>query len=192
MSDFSARVDAALPVSGLVSKGGAGRNIPGVKQTRTKTEKKMHRMYGEWREADQRRKEKVAEAREEAEMEGEEGGAPVVPDGVGRTKGKGGREDEEEDPWAELARRRKVEEREQLAQRGGGGLVGLHDVVLAPPRFQKVPGEKFKVKDGAKVAVLDIPGAAGSLRRREELGQARKSVVEGYRAMMKERREAVN
>jgi len=35
--------------------------------------------------------------------------------------------------------------------------------------------------------VGDVPKASGSLRRREELGEVRKSVVEGYRQMMKDR-----
>jgi hypothetical protein len=64
--------------------------------------------------------------------------------------------------------------------------VGLNDVVQAPPTFTKVPKDKFKVR-GARVEVEDVPKASGSLRRREELGSVRRSVVEGYRAMMKER-----
>jgi hypothetical protein len=56
--------------------------------------------------------------------------------------------------------------------------------VQAPPTFSRVPKEKFRTL-GARVEVDDVPKASGSLRRREELGELRKSVVEGYRAMMK-------
>jgi hypothetical protein len=54
--------------------------------------------------------------------------------------------------------------------------------VLAPPSFLSIPREKFKVRRGG---VDDVPNASGSLRRREELGEVRRSVVEGYRAMMR-------
>ena len=51
-----------------------------------------------------------------------------------REKGQGGLSDED-DPWPALAikRRREIEEKEK--EKGKGGLVGLHDVVLAPPKF---------------------------------------------------------
>jgi len=86
-------------------------------------------------------------------------------------------EDGENDPWARIKRDR------------GEVKVGLNDVVQAPPTFTKVPKEKFKVR-GARVEVEDVPKASGSLRRREELGEVRKSVVEGYRQMMKDRAKA--
>lgn len=35
-----------------------------------------------------------------------------------------------------------------------------------------------------------MPKASGSLRRREELGIVRRSVIEGYRAMMEEKSKA--
>jgi len=180
--DFSARVDAALPVSGLICRGTKGmKGLPGVKKQRTKTEKKMHRIYAEWREVEAKRKEALEEAREEAEDEdlGFNG------TGVSTTKSKKGKkrkgaESDDDDPWAAVVRNRQ-------AGNSTGGLVGLHDVVQAPPQL-KAPKAKFRVLDGAKVDVLDVPSKAGSLRRREQLGEARRSVVEGYRAMMRERK----
>lgn len=193
MSDFSARVDAALPVSGLINKSIRGGKDPlGLKVGRTKTEKRMHRMYDEWRAEEARIQEKKQEAlelAEEEEMDEEDGHVKwkvdIDPEQTGtkkkKGKGKGKKrkmlgevEDGDEDPWAKLKRDR------------GEVKAGLNDVVQAPPTFSKVPKEKFKVS-GARVEVDNVPKASGSLRRREELGEVRKSVVEGYRQMMKER-----
>ena len=186
ISDYAARVDALLPVSGLINKGGKGsKNLPGVKERRTKLERKMQKMYAEWREVEERRKEKLEALKEEAEnAEADFGTLSKRLAKKGKGKGKRNQDSDDEDPWAVVARNRKS----ASATNGVGGLVGLHDVVQAPPQFSKPPREKFKVRNGAGVDVADVPGAAGSLRRREELGAARKGVVEGYRAMMKERR----
>jgi len=191
MSAFSARVDAALPISGLINKGAKGGKDPlGLKVGRTKTEKRMHRMYDEWRAEEKRIQERKMDALEEAEEEAMDQDGQVkwkvdieaVKDKAGKKKKRMGKkkkvlgevEDGEDDPWARVKRDR------------GEGKVGLNDVVQAPPTFTKVPKEKFKVR-GARVEVEDVPRASGSLRRREELGSVRRSVVEGYRAMMKER-----
>lgn len=187
MSDFSARVDAALPVSGLINKSIRGGKDPlGLKVNRTKTEKRMHRMYDEWRAEEAKIQEKRQEALELAdEMEQDEDGQVkwkvdlASQDGKKKKKGRkrkvlGEIEDGDEDPWAKIKRDR------------GEGKVGLNDIVQAPPTFSKVPKEKFKVR-GARVEVDDVPKASGSLRRREELGETRKSIIEGYRQMMKEK-----
>ncbi|KAG0648844.1 non sense mediated decay [Hyphodiscus hymeniophilus] len=189
MSEFSARVDAALPVSGLINKTAKnGKDPLGLKVGRTKTEKRMHRMYAEWREQDQRIKERREEAQERAEEEAEDEDGQVrwkvdvdadAAQGASGKKAKKGKkrkvigelDDGDDDPWAGLKRER-------------GQRVGLNDVVQAPPTFKNLPKEKFKVR-GARVEVEDVPKASGSLRRREELGEVRRSVVEGYRAMMK-------
>lgn len=191
MSEFSARVDAAIPVSGLINKSVRGGKDPlGLKVRRTKTEKRMHRMYDEWREEDRKIKEKREEALELEEEEAlalDEDGQVTwrtdieSPGQSGKKaknrKGKkkkvlGELDDGDDDPWAKLKSMR------------GEAKVGLNDVVQAPPTFKSVPKEKFKVR-GARVEVEDVPKASGSLRRREELGEVRRSVVEGYRAMMK-------
>jgi hypothetical protein len=189
MSDFAARVDAALPVSGLINKTARGGKDPlGLKVARTKTEKRMHRMYDEWREEDRKLKEAREEALDLAEMEALDDDGQVkwkedIEAGPGsqgtKKKGSKGRkkvrgeiDDGDEDPWEQIKRNR------------AEAKVGLHDVVQAPPTFSRVPKEKFRTL-GARVEVDDVPKASGSLRRREELGELRKSVVEGYRAMMK-------
>jgi hypothetical protein len=190
MSEFSARVDAALPVSGLINKTSRGGKDPlGLKVGRTKKEKKMHKLYDQWREEEKKIQEKKMEEeelREEEEMEEDESGRvrwkselEGQRQGQGKKKGKGKKkrvlgevEDGEDDPWEKIKRNR------------GEGKVAFGDVVLAPPTFTKLPKEKFKVR-GARVEVEDVPKASGSLRRREELSEVRKSVVEGYRAMMK-------
>lgn len=188
MSEYSARVDAALPLSKLINKGKNGvQSLPGVKQPRTKMERKMHRMYKEWREVEAKRKEKVEEEREEIE-DGNLGSGDVayIGDKPRTGRKRKGPSSEDDDPWAVVGRDREARARSENAT--NRGLVGLHDVVTAPPRLSKVPREKFRVTNGAKVDVIDVPGSAGSLRRREELGLARRSVVEGYRQMMKERK----
>jgi hypothetical protein len=187
MSEFSARVDAALPISGLINKTVQGGKDPlGLKVARTKKEKKMHRMYEEWREQDRKLKEKKQEALElaEAEEDDDEGGVKWKIDmeishqkrkkKAKKTKALGEVDDgDDDDPWAAVNRARNE------------GPKSLHDVAQAPPQFIKVPKEKFKVR-GARVNIEDVPKASGSLRRREELGEVRRSVVEGYRQMMKE------
>lgn len=198
LAEFSARVDAALPVSGLINKTTRGGKDPlGIKVGRTKTEKRMHRMYDEWRQQEQKIQEQREEARELAE---EADDSDDVNGGVKwkidqqyedttsakkkkKKKGKKrrviGEVDDgkgDEDPWVAIARARNEGPRR------------LNDVAQAPPTLTKVPKEKFKVR-GARVEVEDVPKAAGSLRRREELGEVRKSVVESYRAMMKENKE---
>lgn len=187
MSDFSARVDAALPISGLINKTGKGGKDPlGLKVGRTKTEKRMHRMYDEWREEERKIQEKREEARELAEEEEDEEGNVKwkIDEQIEQSKKKGKKrkkaigeiDDGDDDPWAVLIKKRNE------------GKIGLNDVAQAPPTFTKVPKEKFKVR-GARVDVEDVPKAAGSLRRREELGEVRMSIIEQYRQMMKENRD---
>jgi hypothetical protein len=187
MSDFAVRVDAALPVSGLINKTARGGKDPlGLKVRRTKTEKRMHRMYDEWREQDRKIREKREEALELAEEEAMDEDGQVkwkvdIVAGNGKKKGKKGKgkkkvrgevDDGEDDPW------------EQIKKNRAEAPISLNDVAQAPPNFSRLPKEKFKVR-GARVDIEDVPKASGSLRRREELGEVRRSVVEGYRAMMK-------
>lgn len=187
MSEFAARVNAALPVAGLVRN--TRKDPLGLKGSQTKMERRMQRMQKEWREVEAKRKEKLEEVMEEAEEENDEAGlGQNVSHGAGGKKSKKGKRRkvigeegaDDDDPWAVV----KVTRNEKA-----NGLVGLHDVVQAPPQFSKVPRAKFRVQDGAMVDVLDVPNTAGSLRRREELGQARRSVVEGYRKMMQGKRK---
>ncbi|KAK0334606.1 hypothetical protein LTR57_018316 [Friedmanniomyces endolithicus] len=185
LADYSARVDQALPVSGLARKGKHAR-VEGVKERVTKTEKRLKKMYAAWREEDVRRKEKAEEVQEEEEEAEEERRAKWA-EGyraslvTSTRRGKkqkvigeadGSDDDGDADPWAVLNSRREKPK-------------GLHDVVLAPPTLKVVPKEKFKVREGARVQVADVPAAAGSLKRREELGEARRDVIERYREIMR-------
>lgn len=190
LSDFARRVDAALPVMGLVNKS-VKKDPLGLKPQRTRKEKKMHKLYDEWRREEaaiQEKRREEAEEAEEAEMDDEGAGVKWKLDlqdqeGKGRKKkGKKGRsvwestDADDEDPWEELKKKR------------GEKKVGLHDFAKAPPELKTKPKELFKVR-GAGVDVGTIPKAAGSLKRREELQGVREEVVAAYRKMMQGRRE---
>ncbi|KAL7625364.1 hypothetical protein AAE478_004581 [Parahypoxylon ruwenzoriense] len=193
MSDFAARVDAALPIGGLINKSVRNGNDPlGLKVWRTKKERKMHKMYDEWREEDRKIKENKDEELErqaEKELEEEELGVTWKLDsqngGLGKRKKKGKKAkylgevaDAEEDPWEALKKKR------------GEVRAGLHDVVQAPPEFSAKPQKRMTVR-GAVVEIDGIPKAAGSLRRREELQTVRDDIVASYRKMMDEKRPSL-
>ncbi|KAI2615859.1 hypothetical protein GGR54DRAFT_611346 [Hypoxylon sp. NC1633] len=191
MSEFATRVDATLPISGLINKSVRNGQDPlGLKVWQTKKEKKMHKMYDEWRKADRKLKEKKEEELEleaEKELEEEEQGVTWKLDtqssGKKKKKGKkakylGEVADGEEDPWEALRKKR------------GETRAGLHDVVQAPPEFTVKPQKKIMVR-GAAVEVGGIPKAAGSLRRREELQTVRDDLVSSYRRMMSEKRPSL-
>lgn len=190
ISEFNQRVDAALPLSGLVTKTVKnGKDPLGLKVKRTIKERKMHHMYAEWREMDkkvQEQREEELELAEEREMENEAMGVTWKLDleAQGKKKGKKGKRGRyigeeggpEKDPWAEIKKKR------------GEAKVGLNEVANAPPEL-KLPKKNLVVR-GAAVAVENIPKAAGSLRQREELQSIREDVVASYRKMMSERRPA--
>lgn len=176
MSDYNARVDQAIKVSGLIQKGKA---VEGIKERRTKKEKQMHKLYATWREEEkkiQEQKEEAAERQEEIDEENAaKYGEEVNQIFLGRKrKAIGESNDKEGDIWAELKAKR-------------GQKAKISDVVQAPPELVK-PKEKFKPIRGAKVDVANVPVASGSLKKREELGDARREVIERYRAMMREQR----
>lgn len=202
MSDFSARVNIALPLSG-VSKTGAHAPTEGPisklrEERMTKHEKKLRRLQKEWREEDARLREKEEEEKEEREAEDADEmdlwREWEVEAGVKKKKGKKGKkkakgaadaedggnedhDDDDDDPWAKINKKHTRP-------------VNPLDVVQAPPEKLVKPKEKFKVKGmgGTKVEVADVPAAAGSLKRREELASERKSIVEEYRRIMAEKR----
>lgn len=194
MSDFARRVDAALPVMGLVGKTVRhdGKDPLGLKVHRTLKEKKMHKLYDEWRREEaaiQEKRREEAEEAEERELE-EDGGLGVkwrldMENGASKKKKKKGKkgtksvwevdDGDDADPWAELKKKR------------GEAKIGLHDVAKAPPVFKAVPTQVFKVA-GATVDVGTIPKAAGSLKRREELQTVREEVIAKYRQMMEGKR----
>ncbi|KAJ4342536.1 hypothetical protein N0V95_006937 [Ascochyta clinopodiicola] len=190
MAEYSSRVDAALPLTGI-SK--SGKKIAGAPDHRiTKHEKRLKKLQAGWREEEARIRDKEAEEDELAEEERDEQALiwedkteDVVPalrangkksKALKRKKVVGEVDNHSEDEWEALKKKR--EQRK-----------GLHDVVHAPPTFTKVPREIFKVKNGAKVMVNNIPSAVGSLRKREELGEERKTIIDTYRELMAAKKE---
>lgn len=184
LSSFNARVDAALPFSGLSKKSGAGKEAE--KEKKTKTERKMQKMQNEWREEERRRREKLEQKRDEAGVD--EGGIDDLLRVAKKTKRKGAKGtvngvdvmDDEEDPWAHIKAKRIQGDEERDVDGSRGGLVGLHDVVLAPPKLSKLAREK---------AYSVFGKGTNGLKRQVELTEARESIVEGYRQMMKDKRE---
>ncbi|KAI1103286.1 hypothetical protein F4804DRAFT_310643 [Jackrogersella minutella] len=191
MSEFAARVDATLPVGGLINNSVRnGKDPLGLKVWQTKKERKMQKLYGEWREEERKLKEKKEDELEleaEKELEEEEQGVTWKLDSQGGGKKKKGKRtkylgeiaDADEDPWEELKKKR------------GEAKIGLHDVVQAPPEFTVKPQKRITV-GGAVVEVGGIPKAAGSLRRREELQTVRDDIVASYRKRMSEKRPSLH
>jgi hypothetical protein len=188
LSEFSQRVNQALPLS-TVSR--SSKKIAGLADHRiTRHEKKLKKLQAGWRAEEARLRDKEAEARELAEEEEDEledlweDKTADLPAGGKKGKGKKGKGrkkvvgevDDGEDPWEALQRKR--EQRK-----------GLHDVVTAPPTFDRVPREVFKVKNGARVNVGNVPTSAGSLMRREQLGEERMTIIDTYRKLMAAKKE---
>jgi hypothetical protein len=190
MSEFKARVDQALPLSGLSR---SGKKIDGVSDHRvTKHERRLKRLQKGWREEEARIRDKEQEARELAEEDEDEQAAmwedktadlPTTTNGKKKKAKKNKRkllagevDNNSEDEWEALKKSR--EQRK-----------GLHDVVSAPPEFTKTPREIFKVKNGAGARVGNVPNAAGSLRKREELGEERKTIIDTYRELMAQKKK---
>lgn len=178
--------------------------MQGVRQT--KMERKMQRMQQEWRENDRKRKERAEEEADENVIQDEEVGVSGAIE-TSRRAGQSGNTNarkkkkkranhssapsdlDEADPWAAVARKRAEHAAKIPTSTGRGrGLVGLHDVVLAPPKLPNMSRAKIKAGAGenerANVVRPSVPG----LRRQAELSAARREVVEGYRRMMRERR----
>lgn len=186
MRMFTARVNAELPISGLTKKTVVkdGKDEAGMKVFRTRKERKMHKLYDQWRAEErkiQERREEEAELEAERELENDGAGitkyTPWLDEDPGsKKKGRKRREQPEEDPWLEVKRRR------------AEAKVGLHDTAQAPPELHKKMSRQLKV-GGAAVNVDNVPKSAGSLRQREELGEIRQDVVEAYRKM-RERKQS--
>ena len=147
----------------------------------------MQRMQKEWREEEKRRKEKMEEDEEELEGDINEEDA-LLPVSKSKTKkGKKGKRmknasaedsEEEHDIWASI----KAKPINTIDPQRG--LVGLHNVVQAPPKLAK---GKMKERENSGFGTQ----SAGGMKRIGELSEAKKGVVEGYRALMRERREGM-
>jgi hypothetical protein len=190
LRSFASRVDAAMPVSGLTKKTVIkdGKDEAGMKVFRTRKERKMHKLYDQWRAEDAKIKDRREEELEEAaerDLDDEEAGGIAakaqadLEEATSKTKKKkAGRGKDDDDPWLELKKKR-AEAR-----------VGLHDTAQAPPELNK------KIKqlqvNGAAVNVGNIPKSAGSLRRREELEGVRADVVDAYRKIREHEQAKLN
>lgn len=180
---FAARVDASLPISGLSTKQVVkdGKDVNGMKVQRTRKERKMHKLYDQWRAEEakiQDQRDELKEQEEEKQMDDEAAGISVAsifgeletePGTKSGKKKKGKRVVDDDDPWAELKKKR------------GEAAVGLHDVAKAPPELHKKTSKLLKIANNATVNVGSAPKAAGSLRRREEIEENRQQVMEAYR-----------
>ena len=174
LTDYAARVDQALPVAGLIAKNNKADGMR--EQRKTKHEKKLQRLVNNWKAEEAKRIEKVQEEWDEAEEQEDENDAIWEAQNAGFAdgkKGKKGKKGKEDDPWAELKKKRDRPK-------------GVFDVVQAPPQFTKTPKE-FKIKDGAKIGVSSVPNA-GSIRRQEILAETRADVIARYREMMQAKR----
>ncbi|KAF7542764.1 hypothetical protein G7Z17_g11305 [Cylindrodendrum hubeiense] len=190
MRSFSFRVNAALPVAGLAKKTVIkdGKDEAGFKVLRTRKERKMHKLYDQWRAEDEKIKDqREEEAAQDAEREDDEGvgmtakAAAELEEATSsrKKKKKAGRGPAEEDPWLELKKKR------------AEAKVGLHDTAKAPPELNKKVIKQLKVR-GAAVEVDNIPKSAGSLRRREELQGVRAEVVDAYRKIREHEQAKLN
>lgn len=185
LSSFAARVDAALPFSGLSRNSGRGKEAG--EERKTKAERKMQKMQKEWREEDRKRREKLEEERNgDVDQDGYGEMLKIATQGKrnngkkkGKQRGHGEDVDGDDDPWAHLAAKRHEEKDATTASGSAAGLVGIHDVVLASPKFSRVPKGK---------ADLSIKKGVVGLKKQQELSEARMTVVEGYRQMMREKR----
>lgn len=173
---FAQRVDASLPVAGLTKKTTIkdGKDEQGFKVYRTRKERNMHKLYAQWREEERKiQEQKEEEADEEIgrELDEDPTGAAAIAratlnEATGkRARRKGGKVD---DPWEELKKKR------------AEAKIAVHDQAQAPPELNKNMTKQIKIKD-TTANVGNIPKTAGSLKRREELQEARADVLEAYR-----------
>lgn len=179
LRSFSVRVDATLPISGLAKKTKIkdGKDEQGFKVHRTLKERKMHKLYDQWRLEErkiQERKEEELEKAAEKELENESGGSMSFasledPDrGRGDRRSRGRRAYREEDPWLALKRRRSEAK------------PGLHDVAQAPPDLL---GKRAILGSSSAQDTTTHPDSSTkpAARGREGLQRARQEVVEAYR-----------
>jgi len=182
LGDFAARVDQSMPIAGLATK---GKKVEGMKERRTKHERKLRKLQDQWRVDEARIREKEEEEKEQADEEWEEKLAgmdkeardlllTINANGRKSKKGKkskliGEVDDDEGDPWAVLKTRREKPK-------------GVFDVADAPPQFRRAPKTLLKSGDG-------VPKSAGSLRRREQLNDTRSEIIVRYREMMAAKRQ---
>ncbi|KAL5614301.1 hypothetical protein BROUX41_004409 [Berkeleyomyces rouxiae] len=162
LSDFAARVDQSIPVVGMANKMQKnGKDVLGLKVHRTRKEKKMHKLYDQWRAEERKIQTMRDEDAERAAERDLDSGNRLMDNGImdgfsydslrptgpmdrddadgesGSKKKKkkqkrGGGSKKQEDPWAVLLKKR------------GEGRVKLHDVAQAPPELNMKLDVKLK------------------------------------------------
>ena len=154
LSDFALRVDQSLPLTG-VPKHTIRNNIPGlnIKTPLTKHNKRLARMQRDWRTQDAKIRDREEEAEEDLAEKREEEGLLWLGVEAGKAGGKGKKkkkrdQEEEADPWKVLERKRREQERAELAENGGGVAIGgrtaqsrglsAKDMVQAPPVLKPI------------------------------------------------------
>ncbi|KAI8714199.1 hypothetical protein NCS52_01139400 [Fusarium sp. LHS14.1] len=188
LRSFSQRVDAALPVAGLTKKTVVkdGKDEAGLKVYRTRKERKMHKLYDQWRAEEAKIQDQREEEADEAigrELDEDPTGATAIAQSElnealsKRSRRKRGKVDD--DPWAELKKKR------------AEAKVALHDQAQAPPELNKGTSRQLKV-EGATANVGNVPKSAGSLKRREELQEIRADVVDAYRRIREHEQAKLN
>ncbi|EEQ91068.2 uncharacterized protein BDCG_06188 [Blastomyces dermatitidis ER-3] len=217
MADFSARVNQALPLSGISRKSGSSSisKDPALKNLRehrqTKHERRLLRLQRGWREEEARIREREEAEREEREAEEEE-----VNEQWKAWEAEAGLTKKTKTSKNKKKKKKKKSGKSSGASGGDGSDANAVtdndddddpwaklnrkakamqpanplEVVQAPPEQLTKPKEKFKVRGmgGARVNVANVPSAAGSLRAREELAEQRQSIVDEYRRIMAEKR----
>ncbi|GAB1193830.1 hypothetical protein BDV32DRAFT_122061 [Aspergillus pseudonomiae] len=189
LSDFAARVDREMPIAGMKRSGKPTKSdIADIREHKvTKHEKHLLRLQSQWRKEEAEIQEREAAEREEREAELEDqlelwkeweveaGQGKAKKKGAGARK-KGGQGADRSDPWAKLKSKDRLNKP-----------ANPFEIAEAPPQLTK-PREIFKVRGGARVDVANVPTAVGSLRKREELANERRTIVEEYRRLMAEKR----
>ncbi|KAE8380130.1 hypothetical protein BDV26DRAFT_290691 [Aspergillus bertholletiae] len=190
LSDFAARVDREMPIAGMKRSDKPSKSdLADIREHKvTKHEKHLLRLQSQWRKEEAEIQEREVAEREEREAELEdqlelwkewemEAGQGKAKKKGGGARKKGGQGADKSDPWAKLKK-----SKDRLNKPANP-----FETAEAPPQLTK-PREIFKVRGGAKVDVANVPTAVGSLRRREELANERRNIVEEYRRLMAEKR----
>lgn len=168
LADFNRRVDAALPLAGIVknalpNSGGSKDPLGLAKTFRTKQERKLHKLYAQWREDDKKIKEREQDEKElmdeqDAELDEEFGAKWRVdfqqPAAKRSKKNKGGGSNNygDDDIWGSFNRKH------AKASKPDAVRAGVHNSVEAPPeRLTQIDTSKFtfakKQKDKARRAL---------------------------------------
>ncbi len=187
LADFGRRVDAALPLIGATSKSAAlpgshGNKDPlGIAKTfRTRQERKLHRLYDQWRVDDQRLKDREAEA-----LELEEERAMELDETLGvrwRLEASVAKKGGKDDIWAEFDRKKGAATQSTVR-------AGIHGVVGAPPELTKINTNKYRFARHTAQPANDAGVDGDMAAAREEVLTSYQSLAEARRRQRQQQRE---